>query len=401
MRDERHSFTTLAKPRPRFLLATGLAVLILMIGLCGCSGSERTPPTAYPTKTPRPTFTPVRLVIEMSTETPVPPTATEIPPTPTSGPTATPTPTPDPYLNPLTGLRVKDPGVLRRRPIHARIGNDPSIRPQEGLGAADVVYEDIMDGWSLTRFTAVFLSEDPPRIRPLRSARLVNLELAPQYDAALVHTGASDKIRWLLSQSTICDLDEFFHPEPYSILQGYDWRGRFYTDPGRIHAYLRKQGKELDTLKPGMGFVFSEEGEPAPSGTPATSVHIPLPKLCVVDWKYDPEQGVYLRWVAGEPHLDGNTGQQITASNVIIQYAAHEATDIVEDSLGNTAIRIVLQGEGPVQICRDGVMIEGKWERHSLEEFTRFVDADGQPIPLKPGKTWVQFVPLDYEVEFK
>ena len=413
MKHERDIFHTVLRPRSRLFLVAVLVVFVLMIGLSGCNRANRVALTPDPTKTPRPTFTPVRLVIQVPTETPVPPTPTEVPPTPTQGPTATPgptatqgptataTPTPDPRYNPLTGLKVEDEAMLHRRPIHARIGNDTGIRPQEGLGAADVVYEDIMDGWALTRFTAVFLSEDPPCIRPLRSARLVNLELAPQYDAALVHTGASDRIRWMLSQSTICDLDEFFHPQPYSILKGYDWRGRFYTDPERVHAYLKKQGKELDALKPGLGFEFSQEGEPAPTGTVAESAHIPLPKLCVVDWKYDAEQGVYLRWVANEPHLDGNTGQQIAVSNVIIQYAAHEATDIVEDSLGNTAIRIVLQGEGPVQICRDGVMIEGKWQRHDLEEFTRFVDADGQPIPLKPGKTWVQFVPLDYELEFK
>ena len=73
----------------------------------------------------------------------------------------------------------------------------------------------------------------------------------------------------------------------------------------------------------------------------------------------------------------------------------------MEDSLGNTAIRIVLQGEGRAQICRDGVMIEARWQRHTLEQVTRFVDAAGQPILLKPGKTWVQFVPLDYEPEFQ
>ena len=301
----------------------------------------------------------------------------------------------------MTGLLVEDPNKLRRRPIHARIGNDPSIRPQEGLGVADVVYEDIMDGWSLTRFTAVFLSDDPPRIRPLRSARLVSLELTPQYDAALVHTGASDRIRWLLSQSGIVDLDEFFHPQPYSILQGYDWRGRFYTDPERVHSYLQKQGLEIITLRPGIGFSFFKEGDPIPVGTAAANVHIPYPRWCVVDWKYDPQLGVYLRWVAAEPHLDGNTGQQIAAANVIIQYAAHEATDIVEDSLGNTAIRIVLEGEGRVQISRNGVMTEGKWQRHATEEFTRFVDMNGQPIRLKPGRTWVQMVPPDYEVRFE
>jgi len=253
-----------------------------------------------------------------------------------------------------------------------------------------------MDGWALTRFTAVFLAEDAPRIRPLRSARLVSLELTPQYDAALVHTGASDPIRWELSQSDICDLDEYFNSTPYSILEGYDWRGRFYTSSERVHDYLESKG--LETSGPTGGFVFSPEGDSAPAGAPANSIHIPYPKLCVVDWKYDADRGSYLREVQGVPHADGNTDEQIAAQNVVIFYAPHEATDIVEDSLGNTAIRIVLTGEGELQVCRDGVLIEGTWARTELHEMARFLDSDGNPIPLKPGKTWIQFVPVDYEV---
>ncbi|MCG2767865.1 MAG: DUF3048 domain-containing protein [Anaerolineae bacterium] len=371
-----------------------VVVLGILLALSGCSSNNPTP-TTVPTKTPKPTFTPDRpTIIALPTETPSP---TIVLPTPTYTPV--PTPTQDPNINPLTGLHVEDPAVLQRRPIHARIGNDPSIRPQEGLGAADIVYEDIMDGWALTRFTAVFLAEDPPRIRPLRSARLVSLELAPQYDAALVHTGASDPIRFKLSESDIRDLDEYFNSKPYSILEGYDWRGRFYTDSQRIHDYLEEKGWE--TSGPSEGFVFSTEGSTPPGGAPASTIHIPYPKLCVTDWAFDPDAGVYLREVQGTPHLDGNTDEQIRAANVIIFYARHEATDIVEDSLGNTAINIVLRGEGRVQICRDGVVIDGKWQRNELQEFTRFLDNDGKLIPLKPGKTWVQLVPVEYEVVIK
>ena len=372
-----------------------VATLGLLLVLSGCSGGSPSP-TAVSTKTPKPTFTPMRPISALPTETPSP-TPTIIFPAPTLTPV--PTPTPDPHINPLTGLRVEDPAALQRRAIHARIGNDPIIRPQEGLGAADVVYEDIMDGWALTRFTAVFLSEDPLRIRPLRSARLVSLELAPQYDAALVHTGASDPIRFKLSESDICDLDEYFNSKPYSVLEGYDWRGRFYTDSQRIHDYLMEKGWE--TSGPSEGFVFSTEGSSPPGGAPASTVHVPYPKLCVVDWTFDSERGSYLRQVQGAPHTDGNTGEQIAAANVIILYARHDATDIVEDTLGNTAIDIVLRGEGRVQVCRDGVLIEGKWQRDELKEFARFLGNDGSPIPLKPGKTWIQLVPVDYEVEIR
>ncbi|MBC7263269.1 MAG: DUF3048 domain-containing protein [Chloroflexi bacterium] len=356
-----------------------LLAIVLVLSACG-GGSE---PTVIPTRTPRPTFT----YAPLSTSTPVP--------TPTM--TATPTPTTNPYYNPLSGQLVTDPAVLSRRPLHVRIGNDPQIRQwQAGLSQAEVVYEDIMDGWWDTRLTAVFLSEDPEALGPVRSARLVNLELAPQYDAALVHSGASDQIRWLISQSTIVDLDEFFHPRPYYYVQGRDWRGRLFTSAEAVRKELVTMGKEGPVAL--KGFVFSPQ---LPAGDAASYIRIPYPKAAIVEYRYDRESGRYMRYVQGEPHIDDNTDQAVGVENVIVQYVEHQATDIVEDSLGNTAIRIVLTGQGPVQIFRDGVVISGIWRRDKETDFTQYLDADGNPIPLKPGHTWVQLVPPDYKIEYK
>jgi len=304
-----------------------------------------------------------------------------------------PTPTPDPHISALTGLRVNAPAMLRRRVLAVRIGNDPSIRPQEGLGQAEIVYEEIMDGWAVTRFTALYLASNPERIRPVRSARLTGLTIIPQYDAASVHSGASDKIRWLISQAELVDLDEYYNPQPYGILEGYDWRGRMYTSVEALRKYLAAKGLERDAII--EGYVFDPD---PPEGEPALSVHIPYPRVCVVDWRYDPASGRYLRWVQGEPHLDGLTNEQIAADNVIVFYTEHKKTDIVEDSLGNTAIDIVMTGSGRAQVVRDGVVVEGRWDRNVPNQLILYYDDDGEPIPLRPGTTWIQLTPLGYDV---
>ena len=175
----------------------------------GLLGKDPTPTPAVvqapPTRTPRPTWTPFPTPTPEATPTDTPlPTPTPVLPTPT--PASIPTPTPDGLISPLTGRPVADPALLQRRPLAVRIGNDPSIRPQEGLGFADVVYEEIMDGWTLTRFTAIYLDSSPSRVRPIRSARLSTLSIVPQYNAAAVHSGASDHIRYLISQAGFVDL---------------------------------------------------------------------------------------------------------------------------------------------------------------------------------------------------
>jgi len=366
----------------------GIALLLLVV-LTGCTSPEPTVvPQQEPTRTPKPTFTAIPSPLQ-PTETPT----ILSPATPLPTATLVPTPTTDPYVNPLTGLRVDDPSKLDRRVLAVRIGNDAVIRPQEGLGQAEIVFEELMEGNTVTRFTALFLAADAERLRPIRSARLSSLQIVPMFDAVLVHSGASDPIRWRISEEDFTDLDQYFHAEPYGILEGYDWRGRMYTSAEAIHDYLKEQGWETEPSVEPLSF-----DEQAPEGSPAVAIDIPYSDSSLVRWEYDESSNVYLRWVAGEPHTDALTGEQIDAANVVVLYAEHRETDIVEDSLGSTAIDIWLHGEGTGVICRDGVGLDVTWERVAEDKPLVFRDDAGEIVPLKPGQTWFQIVPDDMDV---
>lgn len=359
--------------------------LLVVLLLAGCGSDGSNPPataTAELTATfaPKPTFTPATSPTGAPTDTP----------TSTDTPAPTVTPTLNPNVNPLTGLKVDDPSVLNRRPLLVRIGNDPVARDvQAGLSQADVVYEEIMDGWGVTRYTAVYLSESPKVIRPIRSARLINIQLALQYDGALAHSGASDKIRWRISQAPFVDLDEFFHPDPYTYGQG-DWRTRLYTTGPRLRDYLERAGLEEDVDLPGWHF----DATSPKNGTPAEEVYIPYPNGAVT-WRYNADTGLYERFIDGTRDVDANTGESIAVANVIGFYVEHRKTDIVEDSLGSTAIDIAMLGEGPLQLFRDGVMVEGVWRRDGASQLTQFYDQAGTPLPLKPGQSWVEVLPIN------
>jgi len=288
---------------------------------------------------------------------------------------------------------VADPAVLQRRPVLVRVGNDAPIRPQAGLAQADMVYEDIMDGWSVTRFTAIYLANDPEEVGPVRSARLVCIELANQYQGALVHSGGSDQVRWLISQESFINLDEFYHPTPFYYIDGLGWMGRLRTSLPAIRAYMQEKGFEARVDL--RGYLFSAT---VPRGEKTTDIAIPYPGSANAEWQYDAASGTYLRWAGGLPHTDSETGNQLAASNVIVLFCEHQATDIVEDSNGATSIRIVLTGEGEAWFFRDGVMVKGTWERTEKGEMMRFYDADGKEMALKPGQTWVELAPPGYEV---
>ena len=183
----------------RFFSLLTFTLLILMVSLSGC-GSPSELPTATPTKTPTPE----------SVAAAAPATATEIP-TPLPPPPATDTPVPaaEPptavpqpgNIAPFTGLPVDDPARLQRRPIFICVNNDPVGRSAHwGLSQADLVYEYIVDGFTITRLTAMYQSQDAARVGPVRSARYPNVWLVDSYDGVLACSGGSDAIRYILKK---------------------------------------------------------------------------------------------------------------------------------------------------------------------------------------------------------
>ncbi len=311
-------------------------------------------------------------------------------PTPSS-PTPTPIPRPK-NVNPLTGLKVDDPTALNRRPLMVRVGNDPLARPQMGLNQADIVYEEIAEWW-VTRFTAIYLAETPKTISPIRSSRLINVQLVPQYQGALLHAGGSDAVRWELSQIPIVDLDEYFHPQPYWYRPNEGWATRLAVDAVAAREYMAEQNTDAAVTL--QGFLFSED---PPEGEKALSFTIPYPQqTSFTEWRYDAYSGDYLRWCDHEPLKDDGR-DQIRAANVIVYFAQHQETDIVEDANGATSIRIIVNGKGPAWFFRDGKLNRGYWETDG-NHTPFFTLESNEPYYLKPGNTWIQVVSMDFDIQ--
>lgn len=327
-------------------------------------------------------------------------------------------------LNPLTGLAA-NPASLQRRPVLVRIGNDEKVRTslwQAGLNSADLVFEELIDQlgtlYANTRYTAVFLANDPPLIGPVRSGRIINFQIAPMLDGALSHAGASNGTRWLFSQTPMINLDEFFNMPAYCYMKSHGYQGRLYTTGPRLREWLAR--KEWEKPIPLFGFNFSNT---APQGQAVTTLALtksPWPKWAQVEWRYDAGKAAYLRFVTGAALMDnsypvtakwGNgadcvttgaaTKTQVSAANVVVLYARHDKTSIIEDSNNAVSVHITLTGQGDAQFFRDGIMVRGKWQRQSEQEFFTFTDTGGNPIGLRPGITWFEVVPIGYTVDTK
>ncbi len=414
-----------------FILFTGLMVAVIC--LSGCGGKDSTPtltelPRSAPTEAPAsPTFPPPTRSVGAATRTPavtvaqhsvttarptatareatatlVKPTATKIRPTATAPPTAGPIGGPEfpPDVNPLTGLQVSDPSVLERCPLAIKVSNSPAVvRPQAGLDKADVVFEHYAEG-GVTRLTAVFLGQTPSMVGSVRSGRLIDLEIPAMFKALFAYSGTSAGVGQKYAASDLWP-DQLARPGTagaafYRRDLDKAFEHTMFVNPTTLWAEAERRGISGRQDLRGMTF----DPDPPPRGTPATDLSILYRAgTSQVEWVYRASDERYYRWQGGATHREELTGAQLSAANVIVVGANHVDTDILEDTWGggHWSIEIQIWGEGPVSIFRDGKRYDGIWRRQDRHDLLSFWTQDGrQRIPLKPGNSWFQMIPLGF-----
>ena len=392
-------------------LSLPLLAIILLTAACG-GGSE---PGEIP---PPPTSAMATAEAEVAaTISPVPPTptaavtlppaiitpqATEAPPTPEV------TPMPDTVVlapeaaafagrNPLTGEEVADPESLNRRPITVKLSNAPAdyTRPQAGLNDADIIFEHWTEG-AVTRFTALFYGTVPPNVGPVRSARLIDLELPAMYDAMLAFSGASVGVNQRLNASDFSDR-LLRAAEPGFYRTGDTSKAFEHTLYIRMDQLWQAVADKGLNTAPVFG-TYNAFTEVAPEGgSPAGKIFIDY-KTEKVEWVWDAEIGKFRRWMDFEEHVDANTEEQVTAANVIFLTPYHVNDANICEQINNgvcaaLSIEIQLWGSGPAVVFRDGQRFDVTWHRDGRNDQLTFTDAAGNPFPLQIGNTWVQLVP--------
>lgn len=289
---------------------------------------------------------------------------------------------------PYTGLDAPSESAISRRPLSVKIENSPQARPQIGINSADVVYETITEG-GITRFNCIFHSKLPATVGPVRSARLSDLWVVPQYDALFFFSGASSSVNARVRSAGLPDLSE-----DAGVSRPY-WRSRERSAPHNLMLDTAKARTEAKSR--GMATVARLEPlafdrrslEPTPA---IGRIDIPFSPASSVTWVYDVESGTYLRSNNGREHRDAETGQQVRADNVVVMWVRYRP--VSRDKVGSTTYDIELGGRGRVSIFRDGTRLDGEWRAGSDAPPT-FRAKDGTPLRLAAGRTWFEVIPLD------
>lgn len=297
-----------------------------------------------------------------------------------------PTPTPVPtVLHPLTGVGFIGDQPWQRRPVLAiKVENSPTSRPQSGLDLADVVYEELAEG-GITRFIAVYQSRDADRVGPVRSARNVDPQVLKPLGALFAYAGGVPPVvAALRSTQGVVDVGYDRVPDAY-------YRRTDRAAPHNLYTATRPLWDGRRGGPPEPPFSFLAEGQsPMPTGA-ASKVSLWFSPREETRFVYDAAAGVYRRFHGPAEHVLEN-GARIGAANVVVQVVSVVAGSVV-DVNGQVTPDSRVTGEGEAVLLSGGQVVRGRWIRESLDVPTRYVDASGSPMFLRPGQTFVELLP--------
>jgi hypothetical protein len=266
-----------------------------------------------------------------------------------------------------------------------KIDNVDQARPQTGLEFADVVYEAEVEG-GLTRLAAVYQSNYPSDVGPVRSGRLTDEGVADDLaHPVLVFAGTNAIFYPILQAQPVTLVTQTNHPEAFNRVGN--------NAPHNLFSSVATLASKSTTHNPPPPlFTYMKAGQQlAGAGmTPAASVSMSWPAASAT-WNYDAATKRWNRLQNGTPDMLTD-GVQVTATNVVVYFCNYISSGTASgEGVPDAEIpEGILTGSGGVWVFSGGRLVKGNWSRPSLTSVATYKDTAGHPISLAPGNTWVE-----------
>lgn len=279
-------------------------------------------------------------------------------------------------MSPLTGLPIgaHDPVLV------LKLDNTRYAQPHAGLTHADVVYLEEVE-YGITRIAAVFSSNIPKRIGPIRSARITDIDLLAQYGKpAFGYSGAQRKMLPLLGNASIYDVSPYHLASVWSRDNSRRAPYNLYVNGVTAAAHAPRASLAKD-----MGFVFAKAvpvgGYKATKATMAWGYG-------TAAFDYDRSAAAYAVSLNGQRARAEESTKGQMASTVVIQYVKQTKSQFWDKGGGNTPHAQTI-GSGDAIVLRDGVAYKVRWHRPNARSGTTFTLPDGTLLAFKPGQLWI------------
>lgn len=278
---------------------------------------------------------------------------------------------------PLTGLPV--PGkqqAAQKHPVMVlKMDNTYASSPQLGLGEADLVVEELVEG-GLTRLAAFFYSQIPGEVGPVRSMRASDIGIVSPVDATVVTSGAAART---IARITGADIN-FFQEGAKGI----------YRDSSRLAPYnlfanmkdvasVIKQGEK----RPADYLPWGDEKDFA-KGQPARTISASFSGGHTTNWTF--QKGGYVN-----ENTYAASGDEFPADTVLVLRVQVGDAGYL-DPAGNPVPETKLEGKGPAMVFHDGRLVRGTWSKSRLGSALTLSTKAGKLI-VPAGHTWIELVP--------
>ncbi len=280
---------------------------------------------------------------------------------------------------PLTGLPA-DAATAKRCAVSVKIGNTKDARPQFGLDATDVVFEEVVDG-GLTRLVAVFNSKAPTKVGTIRSTRPTDKTIVQPLGGVFAYSGGDAVELAAIEGISARRLDE-------TAAGQMMFRDPSGTPPNNLYANVAKMYDACEVGAPTPLFNYRKAGDGA-RGVSVKSMTVNFVSGMAATWEWDVKSKTWLRSRFGAPDITANN-YRVNAKNVVVLYVKYRPSDTIPDAAGD------FSGKGAAEVYSGGKVIKGYWERPDQNKPATLTSNSGKPMVLTPGNTWVEMPDTGY-----
>ena len=291
---------------------------------------------------------------------------------------------------PLTGLPDADAPTKGAHPaIVVKMDNSSDARPQTGLGAADIVYELLVEG--ITRYALVYHSDLPAPVGPVRSARSSDIDLVSDLSEPLFawsggNPGVTAEVATAARAGLLTDASYSNVPDAY-------FRSTDRIAPHNLDVrlpQLLQQAAPAGQGAPRPILTFRRPGADA-TGTSTIGFTVDFGSGVVVDYLWNASRGGWDRFQVDTGHDRAHSatidrdGPQVSPANVVVMFTEYGQSP--SDSRSPMALSV---GSGRAIVYTGGTSVEGTWSRPDAASPAVLRDAAGAVIALTAGRTWIE-----------
>jgi hypothetical protein len=278
-------------------------------------------------------------------------------------------------LWPLTGLPA--PMTTPKHPVMVvKMPNTAEARPQIGLGAADMVTEQLVEG-GITRLAVSYYSRVPSVVGPVRSMRASDIGIVKPPHGVLVASGGAPPTLRRLTRA---------HVPFFAGGTGF-FRTSDRTAPYNEMLHLKELARTLKkkAIVPPSYLPWGTEKDFA-GGQAARSIAAKFSSFRTTLWSYRGGKYVNTNGYAG-------SGDAFDPSTVLVLRVRQGDAGYL-DPAGNHVPETIYKGTGPMLMFHKGQLVRGTWTKKKIDSVLSLRTRAGA-VRVPAGHVWIELVPTE------